>query len=172
MMDTKSDRDLIVDRLLAFLDLDPAEPSSWIPEHVIQFSHAGAPVPKERARWSPKHKRMFTPTRTRASEGDLLYAWRVALNRRLPLVDTCAIVAIFFVPTRRRKDVDNLMKLVMDAATRAGVWNDDSQVIAQASYLELDRDRPRTLVAVCPYLSTLSQTPLLTATGAHAKGGQ
>lgn len=32
-----------------------------------------------------------------------------------------------------RPDLDNLMKLILDAATDAGVWNDDSQVILLTS---------------------------------------
>lgn len=127
------------------------------------FVHVGAPIAKGRPRFSAQHKRCFTPKRTQSAERDLVYAFRVALDRRATLLDTVAIVALFYLPTRRRVDADNLMKLVMDAATAAAVWKDDSQVIAQAALVELDVARPRTVVALCPYTGTLTRAPLLTA---------
>lgn len=128
----------------------------------LTLVHDGTPVPKERPRFNPKTKTVFTPTRTLHAQRDLLYSFRVAADRRAPYPDTLAMVALFYVPTRRRKDVDNLMKLVMDAATKARIWLDDSQVTAQASFLELDPQRPRTVVAWCPYVGSLTFAPLLT----------
>lgn len=125
------------------------------------FVHEGSPISKGRPRFSAKHKRCFTPKRTIDAEWDLVYAFRVALDRRPTLTDTVAIVALFYLPTRRRIDADNLMKLVMDSATKACIWKDDSQVIAQAALMELDAAHPRTVVALCPYSGTLTRAPLL-----------
>lgn len=33
-----------------------------------------------------------------------------------------------WMPDRRRRDLDNLRKVLMDALTHAGVWEDDSQI--------------------------------------------
>ena len=33
-----------------------------------------------------------------------------------------------FMPDKRRRDLDNLLKSAMDALTHAGVWADDSQI--------------------------------------------
>jgi crossover junction endodeoxyribonuclease RusA len=33
-----------------------------------------------------------------------------------------------YMPDRRRRDLDNLLKSAMDALTHAGVWADDSQI--------------------------------------------
>jgi len=32
------------------------------------------------------------------------------------------------MPDRRRRDLDNLLKSLLDAITHAGIWDDDSQV--------------------------------------------
>lgn len=132
-----------------------------LPPGVVSFVHEGTPIPAERVRYNPKAKTFFKGSRSREAGADMLYAFRVALNRRRPLADTVAMVAIFYLADRRRKDTDNLLKLVMDAGTKARVWLDDSQVIAQAVFLELDRERPRTVVALCPCVGTLSKAPLL-----------
>ena len=131
-------------------------------KYALTMVHEGTPKPKERPRFNPKSKSVFTPSRTIQAQRDLLYTFRVANGRRAPYPDTLAMVAVFYVPTRQRKDVDNLMKLVMDAATKARIWLDDSQVVAQASFLELDPQRPRTVVAWCPYVGSLTFAPLLT----------
>jgi crossover junction endodeoxyribonuclease RusA len=33
-----------------------------------------------------------------------------------------------WMPDRRRRDLDNLMKSTLDSITHAGVWEDDSQI--------------------------------------------
>ena len=60
-----------------------------------------------------------------------------------------AIAAIFYRPNYQRIDVDNMMKMVMDSGTRAGVWRDDSYVIAEGCRVELDHHHPRIVIAVC-----------------------
>lgn len=34
-----------------------------------------------------------------------------------------------FMPDRRRRDLDNILKALLDALTHAGVWLDDSQIV-------------------------------------------
>jgi Holliday junction resolvase RusA-like endonuclease len=52
--------------------------------------------------------------------------------------------------TRRVVDLDNLAKLVLDAATKAGAWADDSQVLGLAARLELGHPEPGTILGVSP----------------------
>lgn len=35
---------------------------------------------------------------------------------------------VLFVPDKRRRDIDNVQKPLLDALTHAGVWDDDSQL--------------------------------------------
>ncbi len=44
------------------------------------------------------------------------------------IVDRLAVTIRAYVPDRRRRDVDNLLKSVLDALTHARVWADDSQI--------------------------------------------
>lgn len=44
------------------------------------------------------------------------------------LTSPCHVSAKFFVPDRRKRDLDNLFKALLDALTHAGVWKDDSLV--------------------------------------------
>lgn len=39
-----------------------------------------------------------------------------------------AVDVLAFVPDRRRRDLDNLTKSLLDSITHAGVWLDDSQI--------------------------------------------
>lgn len=148
-----SDIDEILERLRGLIgDQDP--------NHMIAFVHFGPPISKARARWNQKTRRFYTPGQSHTAEESLSSRFREALAGRPPFLGPMAIVAIFFRQNRQRIDADNLMKLVMDAATKARVWRDDCQVAAQAALMELDVSKPRTVIALCPYWSTLDRTPL------------
>ena len=118
--------------------------------------HEGPPISKSRARYSRITGRHYTPSGTRISQEAL--AWRFKSIHLPPMGGCAALVAIFYRPNFQRIDADNLMKLVMDAATMANVWKDDCYVTAQASFMELDVERPRTVVAICPTVSSLDRT--------------
>jgi Holliday junction resolvase RusA-like endonuclease len=68
-----------------------------------------------------------------------------------------ALVAVFYRPNRQRIDVDNLLKFVMDAATKAGVWKDDSQVTCVLGRVEFDADQPRTLIGFAEDTSSMTR---------------
>lgn len=48
-------------------------------------------------------------------------------------------------PDKRRRDLDNVLKAVLDAVTHAGVWDDDSQ-IDQLTIERTDAGEPGTVV--------------------------
>lgn len=42
--------------------------------------------------------------------------------------DKLFVEVVLFPPDRRRRDLDNHMKALLDALTHAGLWEDDSQI--------------------------------------------
>lgn len=123
---------------------------------MVVFVHEGAPVSKSRARWNRKQGRFYTPEKTQTAEEAMSWSFTTAVRER-PWSGNVALAAVFFRPNQQRIDADNLMKLVLDAGTKAGAWSDDSQVTHQVSVIELDAARPRTVVALAPVTSTLDR---------------
>lgn len=115
--------------------------------------HSGPPKTKARARYSSYSGGFYTPKSTHSAQKDLELTMLAARTKQL--TGNVALLAIFYVPDRRRQDVDNLMKLVLDAGTRAKLWKDDCQVTAQVGLIELDRENPRTVIVWMPYESSL-----------------
>lgn len=135
-------------RALALLEPIASEPEF----HVVVVP--GEPISKARPRWSSGGKggrRTYTPTRT--IEGEKAIAWHLV---NLPTFKgNVAIACVFYRSSHQRVDIDNLLKAVLDAGTRAAMWEDDSQVTFLTAVLEHDRDGPRTIIAFCPHASTL-----------------
>lgn len=52
----------------------------------------------------------------------------LAARRVQPLVGPLAVSIELFPPDRRRRDVDNAMKSLLDALAHGGAYHDDSQV--------------------------------------------
>jgi Holliday junction resolvase RusA-like endonuclease len=122
------------------------------PHRIKIIVHDGAPCSKARPRFA--NGRAYTPEGTVSAQRALAAKFQDHDREE----SNVAIVAIFFRSNRQRIDADNMMKLVMDACTDAGLWHDDCQVTAQASIVELDAKRPRTVVAWCPIESTLDRS--------------
>ena len=146
-------------------------------EEPMLIAHYGTPQPKQRHRTGGG--RTFTPTATAHRAEELRRAFALAFRGRKAYPGAVAIVGYFFEPDLRHVDGDNLMKLAKDAANprplppaqrkaleRAGrkppapiVWKDDSQVLAELPFVELDREQPRTLLALAPWRSSMPRYP-------------
>ncbi len=113
-----------------------------------------APLPKSRARTSPaeyetvngvrrkvRNARTYTPEKTEDYETHLGWLLRRARVHRND-VDDLGVRAIFYVKGRQRRDLDNLLKALLDAANGI-VWRDDQQVVQIVSDLARNSDRPR-----------------------------
>ena len=128
-------------------------------QDITAFVYEGIPASKARARFSYRSGRFYTPTSTESAEQALTQVFGLYTHGST-LPAGAAILAVFYRPNRQRIDADNMMKLVMDAATKAKVWKDDCYVFAQASCVEMDPKNPRTVIAFCSVESSMDRDPM------------
>jgi len=131
---------------------------------VIRITLAGAPMGKQRVRFSRATGRAFTPERTVTYEGQLAYAAQNAMNGAPPLegplaVDMNVYMAIAESKPKKWKaaalagverptkkpDLDNFAKM-LDALNLI-VWIDDSQIV-QLQTAKFYSEAPRLEIAV------------------------
>lgn len=114
------------------------------PELMIEVPGAPVPWPRTGTRPDGGH---YVPTAARDAR-DVLAA-RFAT---IPTLRGNVALGLFFaLATRRRIDVDNLEKLVLDAGNDGALWLDDAQVTAKATGMTLDAANPRTVVSIMSY---------------------
>ena len=130
---------------------------------MIEFTVPGIPVPKGRPRFGKG--RTYTPADTVAAERTVaIYARRAC---RKPLTGPLRLGVVFYVPIPKdstkarfaarlsgserpitKPDLDNYLKLVLDACNRI-VYADDNQVVEIVA-TKWYSDKPNTLVTVEP----------------------
>lgn len=95
-------------------------------EEVAHFTIESEPVSKERPRVTGGHA--YTPQKTRAAEAVVAWAFRKAVGAWQP-DDTSrfSVEMIFFNGNNRRRDLDNMVKLILDSLNKL-CWADDHQV--------------------------------------------
>jgi crossover junction endodeoxyribonuclease RusA len=71
------------------------------------------------------------------------------MGNRQPLAGSLAVSVDFYLPDRRRRDLDNLSKAVLDACNGV-VWEDDQQVTQLHITKQFDRDETGITVYVEP----------------------
>lgn len=118
----------------------------------VTFTVPGTPVPKARPRWAADpetgEQRTYTPARTVNAEQAVRDCCTLALRGAVPpTVGAWGVTAVFYLPDRRIRDSDNLLKLVKDALNGV-TWADDAQVTADFVSLQLDPQRPRSVITV------------------------
>ncbi len=64
-----------------------------------------------------------------------------------PLDGDLVVVVNLYPPDRRRRDIDNPIKALLDAMTHAGIWRDDSQ-IKKLTVEMMPKIRGRAMVSV------------------------
>lgn len=101
---------------------------------------AGNPLPKERPRVVNGHA--YTPQRTLQWEGQVRRAWK-GPRMEGPL----ELYATFFRGDRRRVDLDNLAKAVLDGLNGVA-WLDDAQIVELHLWKQYDSVYPRLQVMV------------------------
>lgn len=117
---------------------------------MIHFTVLGEPVSKERPRFS--RGGVYTPTKTAHAENAVALAFNLAAPRHVPVADRAFKVTMtFHTGNRRRCDLDNLSKLVMDALNKVA-FADDSQVHSMSALRAFcDPAEARTEVTVEDY---------------------
>jgi crossover junction endodeoxyribonuclease RusA len=101
------------------------------PQVVARFAIDGEPVSKARARFTNQGSktRTFTPEKTRQAEEIVAWKFRAAAPGHNPDSEkTFGVMALFFSGTRQRRDVDNMIKLILDGLNKVA-WVDDDQVV-------------------------------------------
>ncbi|WRQ08194.1 RusA-like resolvase [Mycobacterium phage dwieneke] len=111
----------------------------------------GLPYSKSRPRFTRKGRPFHDPRDKSAERATAVYL-RATVRR--PYTGNVALACVFYRDTLRRIDVDNLLKHVCDAANGV-LWVDDCQCTAITAVIELDRQNPRTVLAVAPHTSSM-----------------
>lgn len=103
----------------------------------------GTPVPKQRPRLASG--RVFTPPKTHAAEE--LIAWKArAAGVRISTSDV-SVTAGFYFTGKRRGDIDNLVKTVLDALNGVA-YVDDRQVVHLQAAVVLGASEAKTVIEV------------------------
>ena len=114
------------------------------------FTVPGEPVSKARARTTFKDGKAVTyaPAATVAAE-EVIRGWYLDGDRQFVDADVARIgVRIFFYSKdRRRRDIDNMGKLILDALNKIA-WADDSQINELILWRSSDRTNPRTEILI------------------------
>jgi Holliday junction resolvase RusA-like endonuclease len=121
---------------------------------VLSLVWGGEPPTKTRPRFADG--RTYKDSADEAAERKT--GWQLRRLFRQPWTGNLAIGLVFFRSDRRRIDVDNMVKHVLDAGNGIG-WVDDHQITALYGVAELDPAFPRTLLAVTRHVSSLDRTP-------------
>lgn len=109
-----------------------------------QVTLDGEPASKARPRLGKG--RVYTPTGTASAEE--LWRWTLRSVVSKPVDDSAFAVKLrFYSGVWTRKDIDNMIKLVLDACNGV-VWADDRQVVGIDAWLYRGDDHPRTELTV------------------------
>ena len=84
--------------------------------------------PSTNAAWRSVSGRVLISAQGRAYRKAVLAEVATGRGRAAPLAGRLAVGIILHAPDRRRRDVDNYAKQLLDACTHAGLWLDDSQI--------------------------------------------
>lgn len=112
----------------------------------IVFVIQGKPQGKQRPRLG-KGGCVYTPTATRRYERSIAWAAAAGRPRGWRLSGAVSVEVCCYFSDARRRDVDNVLKCVLDGMNGVA-YHDDSQVVLANVAKALDREHPRTEVVV------------------------
>ncbi|QFG09085.1 RusA-like Holliday junction resolvase [Mycobacterium phage ThulaThula] len=138
---TTTDADRVEELLRALRVADPER------SHTLTIP--GVPYAKSRPRFTRQGRAFHDPKDKNAERATAVYL-RATVRR--PYTGNVALACVFYRDTLRRIDADNLLKHVCDAANGV-LWVDDCQCTAITGVIDLDRQHPRTVLAIAPHTS-------------------
>lgn len=97
------------------------------PPLVAAFSIPGEPMSKARAR-TGRAGAWYSPEANKNAEAAVAWKFRQATAAPVDGASEFGLIALFFTATRQRRDVDNMIKLLLDGLNKVA-WDDDSQVV-------------------------------------------
>lgn len=122
---------------------------------LARFSIDGDPVSKQRPRFARSRGKVYTPGGTKTAEEKVGWAFRASPTTTYdPAAGTFGVHLGFFCAGGQRRDLDNMIKLVLDGLNRIA-WADDSQVTEASAKLARFHSDPRTEVVI---YRTITQT--------------
>lgn len=124
------------------------------PEKVVRFTIRGEPRSKQRPRVTARGT--YTPAETREAERAVLAAWTE--TNAEPFTYQVVVSVDFFNGNKRRRDLDNMAKLVLDALNKHA-YADDYQVVAlNLRKFFTTRDKARTVVTLAEVIEWPCET--------------
>lgn len=78
----------------------------------------------------------------------------VFLTHVEPFLSPCNVKCLFFMPTRRRVDLNNLLNCITDVLVKHGILMDDNSNIIKSfdgSRVYYDKENPRTEIIISEY---------------------
>lgn len=106
----------------------------------LAFTVYGQPLPKARPRIVGK--RAYTPEKTKAWESQVAWVVRAAMGDIQPLTGDIGVSLVFHRVGKRRADLDNLTKAVLDALNGI-LYEDDKQVNKIEAAVQYKSNKPR-----------------------------
>ena len=119
------------------------------PDRVIKFSVYGEPRSKQRPRVT--RYGTYTPKETLEAEAKILAAW-INLNEGL-FTHQVVLDINFFNGTKRRRDVDNMGKLVLDALNGHAFFDDFHVVGLNLKKTFTSKSKARTEIRISEVIS-------------------
>lgn len=130
--------------------IDPSRYMNEIPEENVLFraTRLGDPSVKQRPRFSSRSGRVYTPGATKDHQEAIASLARSHIGISQPDGEWAfGIRAVFYAQTHQRKDVDNMLKVVLDGLNKVA-FADDSQVKEIMGWSLFDEVNPRTEMVV------------------------
>lgn len=116
------------------------------PELAFSFEVAGEPRSKERPRFNRKTGSVYTPKTTTEAEKAVAVAYQNAGGFMFP--GYVGLEICFRLGSRRNRDTDNMLKLVLDGLIGYAYEDDGSAVVQFVSKIYTTKDKARTSVRI------------------------